>query len=225
MKQTTKTSRAAAQLETMYRAINKVFFNDELPNDSTIITIASSPKTYGHFVCSSKAWSINDKTGEHGAFEINISAGTLDRPIENVAATLVHEMVHEYCFINGIQDTSRQGAYHNKRFRDEAVKRGIMIDYDPRIGWSLTSPTEELIEFLIEYGFEDIRIGRNESGGYFIGGGNRTGNPGTGTATVPKKGNSHKLICPCCHTIVRYTTQKAPNIICGDCNKQMIESD
>ena len=30
-------------------------------------------------------------------YEINISSATLDRPIEETASTLLHEMVHEYC--------------------------------------------------------------------------------------------------------------------------------
>ena len=226
MKQTTKTSRAAGQLEAMYRALNKRFFNNELPTDSTIITIASSSKSYGHFICSSNAWTIDDKTsGERGAFEINISSGTLDRPIENVCATLCHEMVHQYCFLNSIKDTSRGNVYHNSNFRIQGEKRGLHIDYDSKIGWSITSPTEELIDFIIEYGFEDIRIGRNEYSGYFLGGGDRAGNPTNKPTlpTLPKKGNSHKLICPCCGVTVRYTTSKAPNIVCGDCNEQMID--
>ena len=35
-------------------------------------------------------------------------------------AGAVHEMVHYYCQINNIQDTSRGNTYHNKRFKEEA---------------------------------------------------------------------------------------------------------
>ena len=34
----------------------------------------------------------------------------------------------------GIQDCSRGGAYHNKRFRDAAEQRDLHISYDSRIG-------------------------------------------------------------------------------------------
>jgi hypothetical protein len=37
------------------------------------------------------------------------------------------------------QDTSRQGRYHNTRFRDLATELGIRVERDPRIGWSITT--------------------------------------------------------------------------------------
>jgi hypothetical protein len=37
------------------------------------------------------------------------------------------------------QDTSRQGRYHNIRFRDLATELGIRVERDPRIGWSITT--------------------------------------------------------------------------------------
>ena len=45
-----------------------------------------------------------------GYREINIAAGTLERSIENVAATLVHEMTHQYNNeVANVQDCSRGG--------------------------------------------------------------------------------------------------------------------
>ena len=38
-----------------------------------------------------------------------------------------------------MQDTSRQGRYHNTKFRDIAVELGITVEKDPRIGWSITT--------------------------------------------------------------------------------------
>ncbi len=41
----------------------------------------------------------------------SISAQSIySRPIESVLATLLHEMVHLYCMINGIKDTSNNGS-------------------------------------------------------------------------------------------------------------------
>lgn len=76
----------------------------------------------------------------------------------------------------------------------EAEKRGLHLECVAVIGWSVTSPTEELIDFIIENGFEDIRISRNEWESYFIGGGAKAGNT-TGTDTTPiapKKSSSIK---------------------------------
>jgi hypothetical protein len=130
-------------------------------------------------------------------------------------------MVHYYCYCNDIKDTSRNGRYHNKRFKAEAENRDLHVDYDAKIGWSITSPTEKLLDFIIDNQLEDIRIGRNEFASYFIGGGAKAGNTGT-TPTTPKKGNSIKWICPCCGTIIRST--RIVNVKCGDCDQTFIQA-
>ena len=92
MKQTVKTSRAAGQLEKMFRELNKHYFAGKLPEP--IISLKKTPSAYGHITCS-KVW----QAGGENKYEINISSATLDRPIEETASTLLHEMVHEYCII------------------------------------------------------------------------------------------------------------------------------
>lgn len=87
MKQTVKTSRAAGQLEKMFRELNKHYFGGQLPEP--IISLKKTPSAYGHITCS-KVW----QAGGENKYEINISSATLDRPIEETAATLLHEMVH-----------------------------------------------------------------------------------------------------------------------------------
>lgn len=155
MKQLTNYKRVTGYLDKIFNMLNEAYFGGQLPK--VVITVQSTPKAYGHFT-TYDAWHCQSD----GYKEINIGAGTLDRPIENVTATLLHEMVHEYCLLNGIKDTSRGGAYHNKRFRQEAEKRALHIDYDSRIGWSVTSPTEELIDFCIAHSLEDIQIARDD---------------------------------------------------------------
>ena len=119
MKQTVRTSRTAGYLEKIFRSLNADSFNGEL--EEPVITIQDTPTAYGH-VTVSKAWSVK---GEHQR-ELNIAAGTLQRPIEEVAATMLHEMVHLYNLQHEIQDCSRGGTYHNKKFRDEAQKHMCM---------------------------------------------------------------------------------------------------
>lgn len=97
MKQTVKTSRAAGQLEKMFRELNKHYFNGILPEP--VISLKKTPSAYGHITCS-KVW----QAGQESKYEINISSATLGRPIEETASTLLHEMVHEYCLESGIKD-------------------------------------------------------------------------------------------------------------------------
>lgn len=136
--------------------------------------------------------------------EINISAETLNRPISNTIATLVHEMVHLYCHINGIQDTSRAGRYHNAKFKEEAERRGLQIDYDKTIGWSLTTPKPELKSFVNGQGWRKLTIAR----------GFEVKDP-----KAKKPSSTRKYECPLCGTTVRATRDVF--ILCGDCHFEM----
>jgi hypothetical protein len=56
-----------------------------------------------------------------------------------VLGTLLHEATHGVAATRGIKDTSRQGRYHNTRFRELATELGISVERDPAIGWSITT--------------------------------------------------------------------------------------
>lgn len=208
MKETVKGSRALGYLEKIYRQLNQDFFNNEL--EMPIITIQSTPRAYGHVTCS-KVW--------HGKgdnqYELNIGAGTMDRPIENVVSTMLHEMVHIFNLQNGIQDCSRGGTYHNKKFKEKAESVGLNIEYDCRIGWSITSPSDQLILYIADKGWEDIMIGRTEgiSLGEFTGGKTKTKKPSS----------TRKYVCPSCGISVRAT--KEVKIICANCAEIMTKEE
>lgn len=212
MKQTVKTSRTAGYLEKIFRAINEDSFGGVL--EEPIITIQSTPGAYGH-VTVAKTW----KRKDDWRHELNISSNWLQRPIENVVATMIHEMVHLYNLKMNIQDCSRGGTYHNKHFKEEAEKHMIKIEKHDKYGWTITSPTDELLEYIIEKDWCDIEMGNGLSGLFTTGG---TGKGGTGTPVTSGKGitgkntsNSRRYVCPGCRTIVRAT--KDVNIKCGDC--------
>ena len=157
-----KVSEITEFLENAYDILNDKYFESSL--SKVVITVQSSPKAYGHYT-TYEAWTDSNS----GFKEINISAENLDRPIENIIATLIHEMVHHFCSIKGIQDCSRGGTYHNKRFREQAEKRGLKIDYNTKIGFSITSPSEELIKFVNEMGWGKLNLSRREEGEVFGG--------------------------------------------------------
>lgn len=217
MKRTIKTSRAAGYLEKMFRTINTDSFGGQL--EEPIITIQSTPGAYGH-ISVAKTW----KRGEENRHELNISADWLARPIEEVVATMIHEMVHLMNIQNGIQDCSRGGSYHNRRFKEEAEKHMIQIDKHDKYGWTITTPTEELLDYIILQGWEQIEMSHEIFFGGFtgVGGGKATGKPttGTGAKIKPKGSNSRKHICPACGRIARTTTDFP--LICGICHEEMI---
>ena len=74
----------------------------------------------------------------------------------------------------GIKDTSRQGRYHNARFRDLAAELGITVSKDPKIGWSPTTVPDltladyvdqvaELEDALTAYRLADVPADKTKS--------------------------------------------------------------
>lgn len=158
--------------------------------------------------------------GEERRHELNIGAETLERPIENVVATMMHEAVHLYNLAHGVQDCSRGNTYHNKRFKEEAERRGLVIEHHPTYGWTITEPSEELIDYIIKQGWTEIRMNRGGDWTPPASTGGKAGNGGTDAgAAAPKRSSTRKYVCPCCKNSVRAT--KAVNLICGDCMEKM----
>ena len=215
MKELTTYNRAAGYLNQIFDLLNDRFFECEL--SKPVITIQSTPRAYGHYTLYD-AWSVD---GQKGMREINLGAGTLSRPIEEVAATLLHEMVHYYNDLHGVKDCSRGNTYHNKNFRDAAEARGLLIEHHPTYGWSITKPGDELLKLCLDYDLRDIRLARVD--GFFSrmgGSGAHDGSSSVGTKTPVKKSSSRKYVCPCCGMIVRAT--KEVRVKCMDCDEQLI---
>ena len=144
MKQLTEYKRVAGYLDKIFNLLNETYFENAL--SKPVITIQSTPRAYGHVSCA-KVWT-SDEERRH---ELNIGAGTLNRNIEDVVATMLHEMVHLWNMQQGVQDCSRGGAYHNKKFKEEAEKRDLLIEHHSTYGWTITTPTDKLIEWCIDH--------------------------------------------------------------------------
>lgn len=218
MKATVKNSRISGQLEKMYRVLNADKFGNQL--EDAFITIQSTPRAYGH-VTSVKVW--NSRSGL-SKYELNIGAGTLDRPIESIVSTMLHEMVHIYHMQNGIKDVSRGCVYHNKKFKIKAEEVGLVVEHDPSIGYSITSPSDDLVLYICDKGWRDIDMCRDD-GVFNISGKRCVGasSGSSGAAPVRKPSSTRKYICPCCGNSVRAT--KDVNIICGDCAQKMLKTE
>ena len=213
MKQLTSYNRVAGYLNKVFDLLNAEFFESQLSRPT--ITIQSTPKAYGHFSLREDTW-VSKLGGTH---EINIGAGTLSRPIEEVAATLLHEMVHYHNYLHGVQDCSRGNTYHNRKFKAAAEERGLIVTHSDKYGWSHTSPSDRLLEFIMDNDLTDILINRNEFGGFRITG-TGTHSGATYSGEAPRKSSSRKYVCPCCGMRVRAT--KVVNIACMDCDEQLL---
>lgn len=208
-KEMTKYTRVVNKLAKMFGYANEYYFNNELPVPT--ITVQSSALSYAH-ITTDTVW-VSEK-GD--SYELNISADYLNRPIENVVASLLHEMSHLYNIVHGIKDVS--GYYHNKKFKKTAEEIAhLQIEQDSKYGWTVTSPTESTLDFIISYGLEDFKIARKSD--LFIGFGatDNSGSPKPIRTRKPKGSNSIKWVCDC-GTIIRST--KEVNVMCCDCGSR-----
>lgn len=216
MKELTKMSRTVGQIEKCFRLLNDELFNGELP--TCMITVVPSARSYAHYT-TFEAW----QTKGSGKHEINISSAYLDRPLENILASLIHEMVHCYndCVLN-VKDVSNNGVYHNKRFKQAAEDHGLIVTRSEKYGWSHTEPGDRVLQFVLDHDeLREIEMNRTPYDLIQIPIGTHSGSSGV-TATPPVlKGHSRKWVCPHCGTIIR--SNKTVNVICGDCMVKFVE--
>jgi hypothetical protein len=94
----------------------------------------------------------------------------LHRGALEVLGTLLHEAAHGLAQARGIQDTSRQGRYHNRRYVTLARQLGLEVASVKPIGWSATTvpqhtagayagQLEELQAALVLWRRQEHRIG------------------------------------------------------------------
>ena len=193
---------SVSYFEKMFYFLNEKFFQDELP--AIVITIQEDKrnKAYGWFTCG-KVW--KNTTEDTGLHEINMSAQFLNRSIEEISATFLHELCHFYASIHKLQDTSRSGNYHNKLFKKIAESHGLHVVCERGIGWSCTSLTDDSKRIL------SIFFASNPFPLFFR------------TATIKTKAlrqsSTRKYVCPDCACSCRAT--KELRLLCADCNKFM----
>lgn len=122
-----------------FRAIREQ--HPEIPNAVLVIGASGrksrSTLALGHFAPNS--W--ESKDGKH---EIAMSGEVLRQGAAGVLETLLHESAHLLADTREIKDTSRQGRWHNVKFKALANELGLVVpESDPSIGWSNTRLTDE----------------------------------------------------------------------------------
>jgi hypothetical protein len=91
----------------------------------------------GHFAAS--RWRTD---GEVTLGDVFVGGDGLSRGAREVLATLLHEAALALADQRQIKDTSRQGRYHNQRFKRLAEELGLQVDHDPTLGLSPTTVPE-----------------------------------------------------------------------------------
>jgi hypothetical protein len=118
----------------------------------------------GHFA--PHRWQVNG-SDRH---EVLVGGEGLNRGALEVLGTLLHEAAHGLAQARSIQDTSRQGRYHNRRYATLAHELGLEVASVKPIGWSATTvpdttaaayagPLEALQAALVLWRHQEHRIG------------------------------------------------------------------
>jgi hypothetical protein len=95
----------------------------------------------GHFAAS--RWRTNT---DAALGEVFVGGEGLARGAPEVLATLLHEAAHALAAERQIKDTSRQGRYHNRRFKALAEELGLHVEHHPTLGWSPTTLPDSTAE-------------------------------------------------------------------------------
>lgn len=209
MKKTDKMSRVVGALERMYNIVNEEIFlprfGQKLPK--VIITVQTGKgKSYGHSTVK-KVWT----DGENSTYELNIASEFLSHEIECTLDTMIHEMVHIYCRENEIQEVSRGGFYHNKKFKELAEKAGLKCVLLSGAGWNTDHRGNDfLLEFAIDHDFSELAIERKmqiDFSSLFGNGGTKTPESKAPESKAPETRTSStiKYKCECCGVKIRAT--------------------
>jgi hypothetical protein len=133
-------SAVVAALEDAWTAIRT--HHDDVPQVVIILGAGSEARRglfkWGHFAAA--RWHVAGTNRP----EVLVSGEGLRRGPREVLATLLHEAAHGVANTRKIQDTSRQGRWHNRRFATLAGELGLKVTQDPKTGWSQTHLTDEL---------------------------------------------------------------------------------
>ncbi len=173
--------------------------------------------------------------------EVFIAGERLACGAEDVFETILHEAAHALAVVRGIKDTSREGRYHNGRYRALAEELGLTYPHEtphPVIGFSETALTDEtrkdyartiesLAQAITVYldTFKDLGLtppaplapgaGSSGRGGDIV--------PGQPRQPAKKDRNYQKAECPCGRVIRASTkTLDEGEIRCGICGQEFL---
>ena len=195
-------------LEHAWQAIRRR--HPDVPEAVLVVASGAEGKrlNLGHFA--PHRWQVNG-ADRH---EVLVGGEGLHRGPSEVLGTLLHEAAHGLAQARTIQDTSRQGRYHNRRYATLAHELGLEVTSVKPVGWSATTvpePTaaayahqlEELAAALVLWRRHEHRIG-----------------PGT------RSRNLLACACPCGRRIraAKATLAEAP-IVCGSCEEPFEPAD
>lgn len=131
---TTQLSDIAKALEYAYKQVSK--HHDVLP---IIFTVALDERNTKRGSYTYDKWTNHERTVD----EVFINSNILAEGAESVMRTVLHEAVHSLARKREVQETSRDGRYHNKKFKELAEEVGLVVKKDEKVGYCTPGLTDE----------------------------------------------------------------------------------
>ena len=138
------TGEVTNKLVQMFEYINAEL---ELNLDTPVFTLIPNrgrQSYYGWF------WQGRWQSGKKNLPEINITADTLKRSVEDIFETVLHECVHYVNWSKDIEDCNRN-QYHNKHFKKQAEAFGLKVERMKNKGYARTSLDEKASNLVKKY--------------------------------------------------------------------------
>lgn len=195
------------ELDDLFSCINERYFNSALPKP--VITLSQrGTKAVKGWCTEETVWAeTNANQIPERYYEINICPEYLNRPIEEIAEIMLHEMVHLFNIIHGIQDCSNNGQYHNKHFKESAEQYGLNVERVQNYGYAQTSLKQETVDFIRSLDLATFDLYRE--------GAQKSAEAEQANATR-KPSSTRTYVCPKCKTLIRATREV--RVRCDGCN-------
>lgn len=195
------------------------------PEVPPAVVVLGSGVERGRLVKLGHWWGSQWRAGAEARGEVLLAGEALHLAPEAVFEVLLHEATHGLCAARGAKDTSRDGRYHNRRFRAAATEVGLVVGRVDPHGWARTRLGPEArvryAEAIAGLG-RTMRLARALPGRPGTGAGVEAGGGGAGSEAGegrrPPKGPAAECGCGRKLRMARAAFEQGP-VTCGVCGE------
>jgi hypothetical protein len=208
----------ATKFQQMFDYFNQELFDGKL--HSCMLVFSRNANVIGGYFSEDK-WQ-NEETGDV-VHEIGLNANAIrQQSFLEVADTIIHEMVHLEQHLNG---TSSRRGYHNQAFMDRCKEIGLKTEGKGQLvstsieqnGKAEQVALEMPDDILFDWTANELNVPGND------GQGQGQPEPPESKPRPTKSGSRSTYQCPVCGC--KAWGKHGLHIICGNCDKNMIESN
>lgn len=192
-------------LERLFQLLNDHFFDGKLEKP-VIVTSARGRHRRDCILTEERNWKQlvpGTAGGGEQYFQLWICAEILSSTVEPVAHAMLAELVHLYCVMHGIKDSTRKGTYRTRKYKEVAETHGLIALQTPKNGFFETQLTTDAKDFISGLIMIQLELSYEE--------------PATTVSAKKKTDKKLRYICPSCSTVILAFEPISVN--CNRCHK------